>query len=398
MAPKLAAAGAFVVSLDSMMNIAFPAMATAFAVPPETVRWIIIGYTGTYAIMAFAGGAAADVVGHLRVFRIGIALTALAFLAGALAPGIGWLLAARVLQGVAGGLVYGTAPGIVTLAVAPEHRGRALGAFNAAMALGFAIGPLPAGALVDAFGWRAVFVARLPLAAAVFAATLALPAVRGGTGSRRLVGLADLRRAPVPTACALAFLAQAAIFAIWLLAPFHLIERRGFDATVAGTVFTLTPLGTTLAAPRAGRAADRLGAPVPLIAGLALEMAGLGVLAFARPETSLPVVAAALFAAGFGIGMFQVPMMALVMGSFPSSLQGAAGGLTFLARTLGLVSGVTLLAAVFAARRPVVGFDGAFGDAFLVATGLVGVATALGLARLRSLGRRGRRAPDTHAR
>jgi MFS family permease len=387
MAPKLAAAGAFVVSLDSMMNIAFPAMATAFVVPPETVRWIIICYTGVYALMAFVGGAAADVVGHVRVFRIGVALTAVAFLAGALAPGLGWLLAARVLQGFAGGLVYGTAPGIVTLAAAPERRGRALGSFNAAMALGFAIGPLPAGALVDAFGWRAVFFARLPLALAVFAATLTLPAVRSVTGSRRLVGLADLRRRPVPVACALAFLAQGAIFAIWLLAPFHLIERRGFDTAIAGAIFTLTPLGTTIAAPLAGRAADRFGASAPLIAGLALETVGLGVLASASVETPLLVVAAALFAAGFGIGTFQVPMMTLVMSAFPSGLQGAAGGLSFLARTLGLVSGVAALAAVFAARRPVVGFDGAFRDAFLVATLIVGAATVLALARF-GVGRR----------
>jgi hypothetical protein len=72
------------------------------------------------------------------------------------------------------------------------------------------------------------------------------------------------------------------------------------------------------------------------------------------------------------------------MGAFPSALQGAAGGLTFLSRTLGLVSGVAVLAAVFAARRPVVGFDGAFGDAFLVATGIVALAAALAATRLRA--------------
>jgi L-cystine uptake protein TcyP (sodium:dicarboxylate symporter family) len=55
MAPWLAAAGAFVVSLDSMMNIAFPAIAKAFAVPPETIQWVIICYTGVYAITAFVG-------------------------------------------------------------------------------------------------------------------------------------------------------------------------------------------------------------------------------------------------------------------------------------------------------------------------------------------------------
>ena len=381
----LAAAGAFVVSLDSMMNVAFPAIASAFAVPPETIRWVIICYTGVYAIMAFAGGAVADLVGHVRVFRLGVALTAVSFLGGALAPTFGWLLAARVLQGVAGGLVYGTAPGIVTLAVSPERRGRALGSLNAAMSLGLAIGPLAAGVLVDLFDWRAVFFARLPCALAVLVAALTLSMTRAEGRARRLVGLADLRRPPVPVACTLAFLAQGAIFAIWLLAPFYLIERRGFGATLGGALFTLTPLGTTLAAPLAGRAADRLGPSAPLIAGLALETLGLGVLAFADVATPVPVVIAALFAAGFGVGLFQVPVMTLVMGAFPSALQGAAGGLTFLSRTLGLVSGVAVLAAVFAARRPVAGFDGAFGDAFLVATGIVAAATVLALVRLRSV-------------
>jgi len=380
----LAAAGAFVVSLDGMMNVAFPAIAAAFSVPPETIRWVIICYTGVYAIMAFAGGAAADVVGHVRVFRVGVALTAVSFLAGALAPSFGWLLAARVLQGVAGGLVYGTAPGIVTLAVTPERRGRALGSLNASMALALTIGPLTAGALVDLFGWRAVFVGRLPLALALFAATLAVSTVRSESRARRLVGLADIRRPPVPLACVLAFLAQGAIFAIWLLAPFYLIERRALGATLGGAVFTLAPLATTLAAPLAGRAADRLGPWAPLVGGLALETVGLGVLAFIDTGTSLLIVATALFAAGFGVGLFQVPVMALVMGAFPSALQGAAGGLTFLSRTLGLVSGVAVLAAVFAARRPVVGFDGAFGDAFLVATGIVALAAVLAATRLRA--------------
>ena len=380
----LAAAGAFVVSLDSMMNVAFPAIARAFDVPPETIRWVIICYTGVYAIMAFAGGAVADLVGHVRVFRIGVALTAVSFLGGALAPSFGWLLVARVLQGVAGGLVYGTAPGIVTLAVPADRRGRALGSLSASMALGLAIGPLSAGVLVDLFSWRAVFLARLPLAIAVFAATLVLATVPSESRARRLVGLADLGRSPVPLACTLAFLAQGAIFAIWLLAPFYLIERRGFGATLGGAIFTLTPLGTTLAAPLAGRAADRLGPSAPLIAGLALETVGLGVLAFADAHTSVGIVVTALFVAGFGVGLFQVPVMALVMGAFPSALQGAAGGLTFLSRTLGLVSGVAVIAAVFAARRPVAGFDAAFGDAFLVATAIVAAATVLAAARLRS--------------
>jgi len=382
----LAAAGAFVVSLDSMMNIAFPSIAADLGVPAESMRWVIICYVGVYALTAFAGGAVADVVGHVRVFRVGVALSAVALLAGGLAPTLGWMLAARALQGVAGGLVYGTAPGIVSLAAAPDRRGRALGRLSAAIALGLALGPLAAGVLVEAFGWRAVFHARAPLAALVFVGslgvTLTVAAPRAG---RRLVVLADMRRAPVPSICALAFLANAAIFAIWLLGGFYLIDRRGFGAAAAGAIFMLTPLGTTLAAPLAGRVADRVGAATPLLAGLALETLGLAALATADGETPMPVVALALFAAGFGLGTFQVPMMAVVMGAFPAALQGAAGGLTFLARTLGTVAGVSALAALFAARRASVGFDGAFREAFLLAAAFVALATLVALLRVRRL-------------
>ncbi|HEV8141494.1 MAG TPA: MFS transporter [Methylomirabilota bacterium] len=377
MAPWLAAAGAFVVSLDSMMNIAFPAIATAFAVPPEAIQWVIICYTGVYALTAFAGGAVADLVGHMRVFRAGVALMALALLGGGVAPSFGWLLAARVVQGVAGGLIYGTAPGMVTLASSPDHRGRALGTLNAGIALALAVGPLSAGFLVDLFDWRAVLFTRVPFALVVLAAALALDVPSRHVATRRLVALADLRRRPIPGACILAFLAWAGIFSIWLLVPFYLVERRGFGAGIGGVIFTLTPIGTTLAAPFAGRVADRIGAAAPMIVGLVLEAAGLGAIALADAGTPTLLVALALFAAGLGLGIFQVPMMTLVMGAFPSELQGAAGGLTFLARTLGLVTGVAAFAALFAARRTTAGFDAAFGDAFLLATTMVAVAAAL---------------------
>ena len=107
----LAAAGALLVSLDSMMNIAFPAIAATFAVPPERVRWVIICDVLTYAITAFAGGAAADRIGHVAVFRAGLALSAVAYVMGGLAGTYEWLLVARVVQGFAGGFTrWGRAP------------------------------------------------------------------------------------------------------------------------------------------------------------------------------------------------------------------------------------------------------------------------------------------------
>src|SRR6266545_1321032 len=204
-----AAAGACVVSLDSTMNIAFPAIAAAFAVPPERVRWVIICYVLVYAVTSLAGGALADRVGHGRVFRAGLLLSIVAFAMGALAPTFGWLLVARVVQGLGGGCVYGTSPGLVTLGVPAARRGRALGFLGAAMGLGFSAGPLVAGVLVDVFGWAAVFHLRLPLALATLAwAWVSVPAAPSPRAPR-LVAARDLLRRPVLVAGALSFVANA---------------------------------------------------------------------------------------------------------------------------------------------------------------------------------------------
>ncbi|HET7339853.1 MAG TPA: MFS transporter, partial [Methylomirabilota bacterium] len=254
----IAAAGAFVVSLDSTVNVAFPAMAAAFTIPPERVRWIIICYVFCYALTSFAGGALGDRVGHARVFAAGLALSAAAFVLAGAAPTFGWLLLARVVQGVGGGCVYGTAPGLVTLAVPPPQRGRALGFLNAAIGLGLSVGPLAAGVLVGALGWRSVFLVRLPVALLVLAWVLLAARAAAGPAPARLLAPPVLARAAVLVPGALAFVANAGIFAIGLLVPFYLIGARGLGAVAAGVLFTRTPLGTTLAAPVAGRLADRI--------------------------------------------------------------------------------------------------------------------------------------------
>jgi MFS family permease len=370
----IAAVGALVISLDSTMNIAFPAIAAAFAVPPERVRWVIVCYVLVYALLSLVAGALADRVGHGRVFRLGLALSVIAFVMGGLAPTFGWLLIARVLQGLGGGCVYGTAPGLVTLGVASDQRGRALGFLAAAMGLGLTVGPVIAGVLVDAFGWRAVFHLRVPLMLATL--IWAVRVVPGAPAPRapRVVAAGELLRGRVLFPGALSFVANAGMFAIWLLAPFYLVAGRGMSATVAGVLFMLTPLGTTLAAPLAGRLSDRTAARVPVAVGLGLEAAGLALLSRADPTSPLLVVVIALFAAGFGLGTFQVPNMAVTMAAFPALQQGAAGGFAFLARTLGVVTGVLGLAQLFAVRRLSVGLAPAAAEAFLAAGIAVGLA------------------------
>src|SRR5262249_49730158 len=157
-----------------------------------------------------------------------------------------------------GGLIYGTAPALVVAGASPALRGRRLGFLSGAMGLGF-LGSLPAGALVGSVGGGWGFHVPVPLAPIVLA--WALPTPSGRVDPERKPMLAgDVTRGPVLRASALSFVARGAIFAIWLLAPFYLVEARGLGALVGGVFFMLTPLGTTIAGPLAGRLADRIGA------------------------------------------------------------------------------------------------------------------------------------------
>jgi len=360
-----------------MVNIAFPAMAASFGLPPAAMRWVIVCYVLSYALLSFAGGALGDRIGHRPVFAFGLAGSAVAYAVATAAPTFGWLLTGRVLQGIAGGLVYGTAPAIVTAGADRVGRARRLGFLNAALGLAFAVGPIVAGLLVATVGWRAVFYARVPVALAVLAVAMRGLPRRGGGAARGLVSARDIARRSVLHLGALPFIAFGGNFAIWLLAPFYLVERRGLGALAGSLVFMLTPLGITLGAPLAARLAERLGTRVTVAAGLLLEALGLAALGTAGATTPFAAVAAALFAAGLGLGVFVVPNMAALMEEFGSHQQGAAGGFAFLARTLGIVIGVLAWAEIFDATRGSLGFDVAFERALLAAGASVLGAAAL---------------------
>src|SRR5262249_38374709 len=335
-----------------MVNIAFPAMASTFGVSAPAMRWVIVCYVLSYALLSFAGGALGDRIGYRPVFAAGLAGSAVAYVVAATAPTFGWLLVGRVMQGISGGLVYGTAPAIVTAGADRMRRGRALGFLNAALGLAFAIAPLVAGLLIAPVGWRAVFSARAPLALIALVAVLrGLP--RDGAGALRgPVSARDILRHPVLHLGALPFLAFGGNFAIWLLAPFYIVERRALGPVVGGLMFTLTPLGMALGAPLAARLAERIGVRVTVVAGLLVEALGLAALGTAGTTTPFAAVAAELFAAGLGLGVFVVPNMTALMGEFKLHQQGAAGGFAFMARTFGIVVGVLACAQIFDLAPP----------------------------------------------
>lgn len=167
------AAGAFV-SLDTTVNIALPSITKAFAIDVGDAQWIVISYVLTYASLLLLTGRLADTFGHHRILRAGLVTSVVAMVACGAAQVFGWFLAGRVLQGVGAALVLGAAPALVTLSAPESERTRALGVFQMAAAIGLAAGPPLGGVLVEAWGWRAVYLFRVPAALVVVGLALAL--------------------------------------------------------------------------------------------------------------------------------------------------------------------------------------------------------------------------------
>jgi MFS family permease len=380
----IAALGAFTVSLDSAVNIAFPDMAAAFARDPASIRWVIICYVFTYALTAFGAGLAADRLGPAAVFIAGAWISAACFIAYLMPLSFAGILALRVAQGVGGGFIYGTAPALVTLSSAPERHGRGLGLMSLGLALGLAVGPPVGGLLVERFGWRAVFLFRAPVALvlgalAVWGLVPNMPAAASATRAAGGFRAALAARWPVVSALLLAFLANYAQFAVWLLVPFYLVGVLGLPGAVGGLLFMLTPLGAAVAAPVGGWATDRWGPGWPVVAGLGVETLGLLGISRFTAETPWPVVAIGLALVGLGLGVFQVPNLVQVMTQFPPAAHGGAGGLAFMSRTLGIVSGVQAAALLFGWALPGRGFAAAFALAFTGAAAVCALATAVAL-------------------
>src|SRR5262245_52940478 len=332
-------------------------MARAFGLGPPALRWVIICYVLTYAVTSFVGGVVADRLGPARVFTAGLWLATVVLLAYGLALSYGTVLLLRVAQGIGGGLVYGTAPALVTLALPRDRHGWGLGLMTLGLAAGQTAGPLIGGALVQAFGWTAVFLFRAPiLAVLALLASRTLGPARARWSTGRLILPPGLGEPRVLTAALLAFLSSYAQFAVWLLAPFLLLAALGVSPGAGGLVLMLMPLASAVAAPAAGRVTDRLGARGPLLLGLLVESGGLLLLGALTGGSPLSVVGLALALIGLGAGLFQVSNLTRLMTAFPGARQGAAGGLAFLSSTLGSASGVHVTAMVFEARTAVKGF------------------------------------------
>jgi EmrB/QacA subfamily drug resistance transporter len=398
--------GTSIVPLDTAVNIAFPQITGSFSLPVEMIQWVVICYVLTYSSLMLAFGRVGDIWGHGRVFCIGLLWSTVAYLLCAAATSFGWLLFCRFLQGIGASLIVSCAPALVTGMFPEERRSRAVGMFTFMYAVGSAAGPLLGGVLVQTWGWPAVFWFRAPLALVALllpaeTGATARPAVREpvdivgaillalgistllltlnrlqhlqgreflailllATGAACLFGffhwengvaqpIVNLRLfraggfAGLNIASVLIYLTS---FSVLLLGPYYLIRLTGLSAIIAGGVLGVSFVGSLVASPLAGWAVERVPADRVAALGAALCAAGLVLIGRWEPGAAGQAITilGTLVLQGFGVGLFQVAYMEIVMRTLPRHHRGVAGSIAMLSRSVGVVTGATLLTLVF---------------------------------------------------
>ncbi len=397
--------GVLIAQIDtSVVNLATHAVGAAFRAGVAPLQWVLDAYNLVYAVLLLTGGLVADLYGRRLAFAIGAAVLGVGSLACAFAPDIGVLIAGRAVTGVGAALLLPSSLAIIRVVWPdPAARGRVLGLWASCNGLAFAIGPTLGGLLIEAFGWRSVFLLAVPLAGAAFVlAWLAVPESADPQerhfdlpgqmlGALALGGLAFAaiasRDGGRGWVLGLLLAAVALPLFLWTerrrgaaaLVPLDLFRVPAFGGAIAATaamtfgiygMIFLLPLvwqSTGHLAPReaglalmpvslvffgvstqSGRLAQRVGARAMTAGGTALIGCGLLVIAATQGGAPMPLAQAGLVLAGLGMGLNTGPLLGIAVGAVGQARSGTAAALINVARMTGATLGVALLGAVFA--------------------------------------------------
>jgi len=397
----------FAVGLDTtIVNVALPSIGSGLHVGTRDLEWTVDAYTLVLASLLISSGAIADRVGRRRVFQLGLAVFGTSSVACALAPSVGVLIAARVVQGIGGSMLSPVGLAIVVNTITdPRERARAIGVWASVFGLSMAIGPALGGALTAGLGWRSVFWINVPVVAVALALAAAfvpesragqprrldgpgqvlLTAVVGGsvavliegprigwgstaalagyacvtaatagfvwTEARRREPLMDLhlfRRPPFAAAVAGAVVVFAALNATLLLGTLYLQHARGMSAAEAGAVTLPMGIAATVCAPLSGILVSRTGPRLPLLLAGSLTAAGGLCLVFLGNHTSLRLLLLAYFLIGVGVGFANAPITNTAVSGLPAARAGVAGAITSTARQFGAALGIAVAGSIVA--------------------------------------------------
>jgi EmrB/QacA subfamily drug resistance transporter len=391
-----------IVGLDStIVNVALPSIQRDLHATVSGLQWIIDAYTLVLASFLMLAGSTGDRVGRRRTFQVGLAAFTLGSLLCSLAPGLGWLVAFRMLQAVGGSMLNPVAMSIITNTFTePRERARAIGVWGGVVGISLALGPIVGGVLVETVGWRGIFWVNIPVGlAAIILTFLFVPESRAprarrfdpagqalvivtlaaltygiieGPGSgwtspkilacfalaaaalagliwyepRRPEPLIDLRffrSAPFSGATVIAICAFAALGGFLLLMTLYLQNVRGYSALHAGLFMVPLAAMTMAGAPLSGRVVGARGPRAPLIvAGVAITASGV-MLTRLTAHTPAAWLIAAFVVFGIGFGAVNAPITNTAVSGMPRTQAGVAAAVASTSRQVGQSLGVAVI-------------------------------------------------------
>lgn len=396
--------------LATAVSNALPRIQHDFGTSLAAAAWVYDAFTVLLAALLLAGGALGDRFGRKRLFAIGLAIYGLAAIGCALAPGLGWLIAARAAQSIGAACFVPQALAIITALWPPGRRGPAIGTWIALSGLGAAIGPIAGGWLVDAFSWRWLFVLVVPLVAANLVLLLryvpethdrrrrgridllgaalctlglggitfaALQAGRGagwrdplvpialGVGAAALMAfvIVEARRAhpllplglfrsrAFAGANAVTLLLYFALDGALFMLTFDLQQVQGYSALLTG--LALLPLSAILLgfSRLAGRVARRTGPRLLVVGGCLISAAGCALMLLVTPGVAFwTVLLPAQLVFSLGIAAAVTPLTNVAMSAAPRRESGVASGVNNAVSTVAAALSIAILTLIAAAR------------------------------------------------
>ena len=426
----------------SIANVGLPTLAEAFSASFQHVQWVLLAYLLAITALIVSVGRLGDVVGHRRLLLMGVTLFTVASVLCALAPTLWLLIAARTLQGTGAAIMMAMTMALVGEAVPKARMGRAMGVLGTMSAIGTSLGPTLGGLLIANSGWPAIFLINVPLGVLaiglavhflpndhhekradfdvlgtlVLTLTLLAYALAMTLGRARfdplnmalllvavlglgvfvfierkaespLVQLTLLRNLPLSAGFAMSALVTSVVMATLVVGPFYLTGALALDAVGAGLVMSTGPLIAALVGIPAGRCVDRWGAHRSAMCGLMTMLIGACSLPAVPMGFGVPgyVVPLAVITAGYAL--FQAANNTAVMADVTPQQRGVISGLLGLSRNLGLITGASLMGAIFAVGSASGDILQAQPEAiaqgmrltFTVAAGLIGAALIIGV-------------------
>ncbi|WP_280373237.1 MFS transporter [Nocardia abscessus] len=429
--------GSSVASLDAtVVNIALPRIGESLETDVAGLQWTLNGYTLTLASFILLGGSLGDKLGRRRVFVSGTIAFAIASVLCGAATTIEMLVAARILQGVAGAMLMPGSLALISSSIDQRDQGAAIGLWSGFGGVAGALGPFLGGWLIDFAGWRSIFFLNVPLAVVVVLVALRhVPESRDPNAATRLdvpgalvvalalgaltLGLIDTMPLLIVAGVALlgafvlielrsdhplvppalfgsrvftaanlvTFAVYAALGGVFFLLVLELQLVAGYSPLMSGVATVPITLIMLLLSAPAGRWAQAHGPRIPMTAGPLLAAAGLVLLLRIGPETTyLTDVLPGVLVFGLGLAVLVAPLTGAVLGAVPASEAGIASGVNnAVARTAQLLAVAALpgLAGISGALGDPAAFDDGFVTAMWLCVGLLVLGAVLAAVLLR---------------